>query len=437
MLLEFKEHINKQFPFLNRNKLILAISGGIDSVVLTYLCNEIGLKISLAHCNFNLRGKESNADEDFVLNLADELNLEVFVQNFDTESYAKDKKLSIQMAARELRYAWFFELSNQLQFDYILTAHHTDDNLETFLINLSRGTGLEGLTGIPALNGKIVRPLLSFSRSEIEEYANKQKLEWREDSSNESLKYLRNKLRHEVIPPLKETNPQFLQNFTTTQKQLSGIDAIVQDAVDKVFKEVVEKVTEDEIHFSIPKLKKYNNVEAYLYQLLKDYNFTAWDDIVSLLDAQSGKYVLSNTYRLLKNREQLILSRLPNENTNEISINVFDKKTETPVGTIVFSTVDKIDETDSNSVFVDKDLLKFPLTVRLWKNGDYFYPFGMQGKKKLSKFFKDEKLSVLEKEKAFVLCSENNIVWVLKKRLDNRFKVTNETKIILKITISP
>lgn len=437
MLIEFKEHINEHFPFLNRNKLLLAISGGIDSVVLTHLCNEVGLKISLAHCNFNLRGNESSVDEDFVLNLADELNLEVFVQNFDTESYSKDKKLSIQMAARELRYAWFFELSNQLQFDYILTAHHTDDNLETFLINLSRGTGLEGLTGIPALNGKIVRPLLAFSRSDIEEYANKEKLEWREDSSNESLKYLRNKLRHEVIPPLKETNTQFLQNFMTTQKQLSGIDAIVQDTIEKVFKEVVEKVTEDEIHFSIPKLKKYNNIEAYLYQLLKDYNFTAWDDIVNLLDAQSGKYVLSNTYRLLKNREQLILSRLLSENTDEISINAFDKKTETPVGTIVFRTVDKIDETDFNSVFVDKDLLKFPLTVRLWENGDYFYPFGMQGKKKLSKFFKDEKLSVLEKEKAFVLCSENNIVWVLKKRLDDRFKVTNETTTILKITISP
>lgn len=436
MLTAFKTHINNNFPFLKESKLLIAISGGMDSVVLTYICKESELTISLAHCNFNLRGKESDADEDFVVNLADDLDLEVFVQDFDTQSYANDTKLSIQMAARELRYAWFFELSNQLQFDYILTAHHADDNLETFLINLSRGTGLDGLIGIPEINEKIVRPLLPFSRSVIEAYAIGQNLKWCEDSSNASTKYLRNKLRHNVIPALKETNPQFLHNFLTTQKYLSGINEILQEATSKVFEDVVDKITEDEIHFNVLKLKKYKNVETYLFQLLKDYHFTSWEDIYNLLDAQSGKYVTSVSYRLLKNRNHLILSKIPNEeNIGDLKIDSFGEKVETPIGKIQFEIVDEITESNDNTIFVDKDLLKFPLTVRLWKNGDYFYPFGMQGKKKLSKFFKDEKLSVLEKERAFVLCTDDKVVWVLSKRLDNRFKVTSKTKTILKITI--
>ncbi|HLT34407.1 MAG TPA: tRNA lysidine(34) synthetase TilS, partial [Aquaticitalea sp.] len=193
MLTEFHRHINSRLPFLLKGKLLLAISGGMDSVVLTHLCKKAQLNIALAHCNFNLRGAESDDDEEFVLQLADDLDLEVFIESFETEEYSREHKLSTQVAARELRYNWFHELSDQLDFDYILTAHHADDNLETFLINFTRGTGLEGLTGIPEMNGKIVRPLLPFSRANLELYAISEKIQWREDSSNVSKKYLRNK----------------------------------------------------------------------------------------------------------------------------------------------------------------------------------------------------------------------------------------------------
>src|SRR5690606_4320232 len=216
MLTEFKKYIIQDFPFLLNSKLLIAVSGGVDSIVLAHLCYKSGLHIALVHCNFNLRGEESDADEKFVVDFANELNVEVFIESFDTNEYVKKNKVSIQIAARELRYEWFRELRTALNFDYILTAHQADDNLETFLINLSRGTGLDGLTGIPSINNNIARPLLPFSREDVLQYAKENELEWREDSSNHETKYLRNKFRHEVVPILKEINPAFLSNFQNT-----------------------------------------------------------------------------------------------------------------------------------------------------------------------------------------------------------------------------
>src|SRR5210317_735101 len=213
MLSTFKYHLIQKLPFLKESKLLIAVSGGLDSVVLVHLCKQTHLNITLAHCNFKLRGLESDKDEAFVFDLGESLDLEVFTQSFNTVSYASKNKLSIQMAARKLRYQWFEDLCNQLEFDYILTAHHADDNLETFLINLSRGTGLEGLTGIPELNNNTVRPLLPFSRQELEAFATTNALTWREDSTNLETKYLRNKIRHEVVPVLKGINPQIIKNF--------------------------------------------------------------------------------------------------------------------------------------------------------------------------------------------------------------------------------
>lgn len=405
-------------------------------MVLTHLCLHCNLQFSLAHCNFNLRGEESDGDEDFVMQLAEDLEVEVFIQNFDTQSYAREHKLSIQMAARELRYQWFEELALQLQFDYVLTAHHADDNLETFLINLSRGTGLDGLVGIPKQNGKLLRPLLSFSRADIETYAAKQKLSWREDSSNASVKYLRNQLRLEVIPKLKELNPRLLQNFSKTQEHLWQSKQIVDLAIDQIYKQVVDKVEDNTVFFNAEKLLGLPHLEACLYELFKTYAFTEWTDVNDLLSAQTGKFVQSKTHRLLKNRNQLILTPVAGNILFNSKIPSGVASLETPLGTISFEEVDKMAENKADCIYVDKDLLKFPLTVRHWENGDYFYPFGMQGRKKLSKFFKDEKYSVLEKEKALVLCTSNQIVWIVNKRLDNRFKLTETTKNILKITIS-
>ena len=432
-----EDHINKNLPFLKKGKLLIAISGGLDSVVLTQLCHQLKLHISLAHCNFNLRGKESDTDEDFVLNLAEELNLEVFVESFDTENYAQENKLSIQMAARELRYHWFLELTTQLHFDYVLTAHHADDNLETFLINVTRGTGLEGLTGIPETNGHIVRPLLPFSREMILEYAKNNNLAWREDSSNASTKYLRNKLRHDVIPILKELNPQLLQSFDKTQNNLQDSKDIIEDAITRIQKKVVT-IEGDNILVNIKKVRKLSNPKSYLYELLKDFGFTEWDDVYNLLSSQSGKVVVSKTHRLVKDRNFLIITILHAEsNHDDIKIQEHDSQIVLPFGIMTFKTVTKISTTDRSSIYVDKDLLKYPLTVRKWEKGDYFYPFGMTGKKKLSKFFKDEKWSLPEKEQALLLVSDDNeIIWIINSRMDNRFKVTDKTTTILKLELT-
>ena len=430
----FQKHIDESFPFLRESRCLIAISGGLDSVVLTQLCHKLDLNFSLAHCNFKLRSEESDEDENFVLKLAEELDVEVFVESFKTESFAKENKMSIQMAARELRYDWFLDLVEQLQFDYILTAHHTDDDLETFLINITRGTGLEGLTGIPEINGSIIRPLLVFSRAEIEGYATNNKLNWREDSSNASTKYVRNRLRHDVIPRLKEINPKLLQNFQHTQHNLKDSQHIIDDAVVRVQNKVVT-VENNTIKLNIKKLKKLSHVSSYLYELLKDFNFKAWNDIVDLLDAQSGKQVLSETHRLIKDRKYLLLTALTSENTDIIYISEHEKQIELPTGILFFDEADAIFGKRSELIYVDKDKLEFPLTLRHWQDGDYFYPLGMIGKKKLSKYFKDEKMSLLDKENVWLLCSNDAIVWVVNKRADNRFKVNKDTKQVLKIEL--
>lgn len=435
MLNQLKKHIDNRLKFLNKNKLLIAISGGVDSVVLTHLCHQLNLNISLAHCNFNLRGKESDDDEKFVLQLADDLNIEAFTESFNTEGYASENKISIQMSARELRYYWFDELALQFGFDYILTAHHADDNIETFLINFSRGTGLDGLTGIPEINNKFVRPLLPFSRENVIDYAKSNNLEWRVDSSNASTKYLRNKLRHEVIPILKEINPSLLQSYQGTINNLSDSGDIIEDTMELFLKDAIDAIEDNKMTFKVSEFKKQNNSKAYLFEAFKDYGFTEWNDVVNLLDAQSGKYVLSNTHRLIKHRDTLLLSELLLEDQKEILILDINQEVETPFGILAFSKANGVSLNDTTTIYVDESLLKFPLEVRPWKIGDVFFPFGMKGKKKVSKYFKDEKLSLLDKESSLLLCSGNSIVWVINRRADNRFRVTENTENIIKIEL--
>ena len=435
MLEKFQNHINEKLSFFKESKLLIAISGGVDSVVLVHLCHQLNLNIALAHCNFNLRGKESDGDEDFVIQLADNLDIEAFTESFNTQGYADENKVSIQMAAREMRYFWFDELAQQLKFDYILTAHHADDNLETFLINFSRGTGLDGLTGIPEINNKFVRPLLSFSRENVVDYAKANKLEWRVDSSNASTKYLRNKLRHEVIPILKEINPSLLQSYQSTINNLSDAADIVEDHLEEFFQNAVENIEDNKMTFKVSEFKKQNNPRGYLFETFKDFGFTEWNDALNLLDAQSGKYILSNTHRLIKHQDSLLLSEIVPGELIEITVPNIHQKIETPFGMLSFSEVNEVSHNSNTSIYVDKTLLKFPLLIRQWKVGDVFFPFGMKGRKKVSKYFKDEKLSLLDKESTLLLCSENNIVWVINRRADNRFRVTEETKEIIKIEL--
>lgn len=440
MLNNFKKHIDQQLSFLYDCKLIVAISGGLDSVILAHLCNRLNLNFSLAHCNFNLRGEESDKDEDFVLQLAETLEVEVFIQNFDTAAYATEHKRSIQMAARELRYDWLKELAEQLKFDYILTAHHADDNLETFLINFTRGTGLNGLTGIPPINDNIVRPLLQFSRQQIEVFAKANQITWQEDSSNASRKYLRNKLRHEVVPILKTINPQLLDSFQSTLDNLNDTATIVQDSLKAFSKRAIILNDAHHMTFKISEFQKLRNPKAYLFEMFKNYGFTEWNDVVGLLDAQSGKQVRSKTHRLIKDRTQLILTKLNgnsmlSENVGTILIKEPDQTVVTPFGVLSLSEADGSSKASKKTIYVDRNQLQFPLTLRKWQSGDVFYPFGMKGKKKLSKYLKDEKLSLVEKEHVWVLISEDEIVWVVNMRADERFKVQNNTIHILKITL--
>ena len=434
MKAKFQKHIEEHLPFLKNGKSLIAISGGVDSVVLTHLCHDLKLNVSLAHCNFNLRGEESNADEDFVLELGEQLDVEVFIQNFDTKAYSESHKTSIQMAARELRYHWFADLAEQLDYDFILTAHHADDNLETFIINFTRGTGLNGLTGIPEVNENIVRPLLQFSREAIKSYAKSNNLNWREDSSNSSRKYLRNKLRHEIVPILKEITPQLLDSFKKTIENLNDTADIVEESLNAVAKRAIVSIDETGITYKVSEFKKVNNPKAYLFEMFKDFGFMEWNDVVGLLDAETGKHVTSQTHKLIKHREFLILSELQVVSDNEIiSIDTNTNTVETSFGILRFDEADALKDNSDAIIFVDADKLTYPLELRIWKTGDYFHPLGMNGKKKVSKFIKDEKMTPIEKQNTWVLVSNGNIVWVIGKRADDRFKVTDHTRTILKI----
>ena len=434
MLEKLQLHLNTNFPFLKGKRLFLAVSGGMDSMVLLQLFHQLNYEIAVLHCNFSLRNLESDGDEEFVKYYCESKKIPLFVQKFDTKQFAEDAKLSIQVAARKLRYDWFYEQLADENFDYILTAHHLDDSLETFLINLTRGTGLEGLTGIPAQNDKIIRPFLPFSRVEIEKYIQENNLQWREDSSNASDKYFRNKVRHAIVPVLKELNPNLLSSFQNTLENLQQTQSLVEDASKLVFQIVVQEEA-NQLKFNLIELLKLPNYAAYLYQWLKDFGFSAWQDIYDLVSAQSGKQVFSESHILLKDRDFLILyAKEIYSDKEEYFIPKELQEVKVPLK-ISFCNINDISNTNSNCIFVDEDFLQFPLTIRKWEEGDYFYPLGMLGKKKLSKYFKDEKMSLIDKTNQWLLCSDNQIVWVIGKRQDERFKITENTNHKLQIKL--
>ena len=435
MIEKFQSHLTNNFPYLFGKKLLLATSGGLDSMVMVHLFKSLNFEFALAHCNFQLRGIESFEDQLFVQKYADANDINIFTTQFDTQSFANDYQLSIQVAARELRYNWFYELLENENFDYILTAHHADDNIETFLIHLIRGSGLDGFTGIPAQNDSVARPLLAFSREEIASYAAANAIQWREDSSNTSDKYLRNKIRHNLVPLFKELNPSFLNSFQNTQQYLKEAQVMVEDATIMIYQQVATEVI-DEIHFNIDKLKMLPNYKSYLYQWLKEYGFTAWEDIYELVDSQSGKQVFSAEFRLLKDRSTLILAPITKNNFTEVYyIEENQKEVNFPIKLFI-SNNNFNSNTDKSIIFVDADKLKFPLSLKKYDEGAVFQPFGMDGKsKKVSKLFKDEKLSLLQKENTWILYSNEKIVWVIGIRQDERFKIDTKTKNSLQIAL--
>jgi len=436
MINKFQKHISNNLPFLKGSKIVLAISGGIDSVVLAHLLKKLNFNFSLAHCNFKLRYDDSDKDETFVIHLANELEIGSHTISFNTQEYATQNKLSTQMAARELRYHWFDTLVENEGYQYILTAHHTNDNLETVLINLTRGASLQKLTGIPEVNGNIVRPLLPFTRKEIEQYAIDYKISWREDESNQSTKYFRNKIRHQVVPVLESLNSNVLQTFNAHLQFLKAEQNVLQNHLETTVNTLCV-VENDTVKIDIHALEKFTEPKVYLHYILEKYGFTEWNNINDLLTAQSGKMVLSKTHRLLKDRDFLLLEK------NTVLLGDFEyeigaecKEIKNPIS-LQFETVDKADYALQNTIYIDAGKVTFPMRLRKKKEGDVFYPSGMKGKKKVSKYFKDEKFSLSQKENTWLLCDANDaIIWIVNKRADNRFSVTQTTKKIVKI-ISP
>ena len=434
MLNQFKEHISVNFPELLENHFLVACSGGVDSVVLAHLCAMNKMDFSIAHCNFQLRGSESNMDAFFVEDLAKKIGKNIYIKDFDTISYININKVSLQMATRELRYRWFEELMKINKIKTLVTAHQADDNLETFIINLSRGTGIKGLTGIPVKTSNISRPLLKFSRAQIMQFAEIKNISWREDQSNLETKYLRNKIRNSVIPKLKEVHPGFLGNFEATLSNLQGSSALLKNYLSELKQSLFEQ--QDEIiKIPINSLEKLEPIKVYMYELFHEYGFKEWNDVVGLLSAISGKEVHSSTHRLIKDREYLLLQPIYPAIVEKFGIGAISGIITEPLH-MKIDEVKAMGETSNTILYVDKETLNYKLSIRKWQKGDYFYPFGMNGRKKVSKFYKDEKMDLISKEKQWLLCSGDAIVWVMGRRGDDRFRVTPKTKNILRFTIT-
>ena len=411
------------------DKILVALSGGLDSVALLYLMHMSGFYVEAAHCNFNLRGEESDADAQFVKELCAGLGLPVHVKNFDTEAHSNDFGVSIQMAARDLRYAWFEELRSKNGLAYIATAHHRDDQVETVLINFSRGTGLKGMQGMKPLQNKIIRPLLFTDRSALELWMQKEKHAYREDSSNASIKYTRNKLRHQVIPILKTLNPSLSTTVQENVERFAGSETNLSFLLEKERKNIVlQKGTEQ--HFILSALTAYPSSSSVLYYFISDFGFHDWKAIENMLNSESGKIIYSQTHALLKDREVLVLREKKTVEQSKYLI----KKTKLGISSplqMQFSCVPAKDfkiNTSSLVAALDYDKLTFPLELRKWKEGDIFQPLGLKGKKKLSDFFIDQKKNIFEKENTWLLCSDDQIVWVVGSRIDERFKLVEKTQ---------
>ncbi len=435
MLASFQNHLQQNFPFLWQKKIILAISGGIDSVVLAHLLHGLDIPFLMAHCNFQLRGEESEGDQRFVEALSHQLSAPLAVKRFETKAYGKAHGLNTQLAARVLRYKWFETLRKEKGYDYVLTAHQANDSWETFLINTSRGTGLKGLLGIPAQNGTILRPLLPFSREEIHAFASENHICWREDSSNSSDAYTRNKIRHHLSPILKEVHPLFFKNFEKTQSLLQLTYDFLQESISQYRKECF--TMGNPIVFLIEKLRTHPHRRFLLHELLSPYGFTDVNALERFLQASTGKYLASDTHRLLSNRGQWLISEIHETPSPAFYLQETDQAIDFPIA-LSWEKVSQVEPSGAEVIYIDKEKIQFPLCLRKRKEGDLFYPYGMGGQKKvLRKYFKDEKYSLYDKENQWLLTdSTDQILWVVGRRADERFRPTPHTKEILCIRLN-
>jgi tRNA(Ile)-lysidine synthase len=440
MLSQFKAFIANKGLLKQSQRALLGVSGGIDSSVMADLFAKTNLSFALAHCNFKLRGPESDKDQLFVERLAKKYNVTYFTIEFDTESYSRKKGISIQMAARDLRYSWFNDIAHRNGFDRIAVAHNRDDVAETMLLNLIRGTGLKGLTGIKPIQDIVIRPLLFAGRNEIEGYAIKEKIVYREDLSNKETKYYRNLIRNKIIPLMQKINPSVQETLNQEAEIFTSAFALYKQEI----RHIIEAVTIEEgerVVLSIPKMLSLRLNAPIVYELLLPYGFSYTDsqNILKSFQSESGKTFNSGNYILVKDRSTIIIKEQENPDHNtafEIPEGVEDLHVPIRLSLqIKPRTSDFKIPTSAFSVALDADKIKFPLKLRKWANGDFFVPLGMHGKKKLSDFFIDRKISILDKEDIWLLISQDHILWVIGQQIDDRFKIMNETKNILLITL--
>jgi tRNA(Ile)-lysidine synthase len=423
----FLHYIHEHKLFDTKSKILLAISGGIDSVCLADLLIRSGYNVEFAHCNFKLREEESDKDEIFVSDLANKYKIPFHHISFDTNHYALSNKLSIQMAARELRYEWFEKVRREISADYIAIAHNQNDNIETFFINLINGTGLKGLRAIQNKNNFIVRPLMFASRNQIGEYVKSKSLNFREDSSNKSKKYQRNKVRHDLMPLLKQINPSIENTIADEIEIIKNTYSIFKEQVDRVVKEISCQ-TDDGIKISKNKLIKLEPIDTYLYEILNVFGFTDLKSIKNSILSNPGKQFFSKSHRLLIDREFVFIEKIEDDFFKDILIDESTLILSSPLNiSFKISSNDQIDKIKDTACF-DYEKLVFPLVIRKWKSGDKFIPSGMKGFKKLSDYFIDNKINRLLKEKTLLICSNDDIIWVIGHRIDERYKATSKTK---------
>ncbi|HEX2921982.1 MAG TPA: tRNA lysidine(34) synthetase TilS [Bacteroidales bacterium] len=438
MLAEFHSFISENNLAKPGSRILLAVSGGIDSMVMADLFRHLPYEIAIAHCNFSLRGLESEGDEDFVREYCSTHNIIFYTKRFDTKRVAEEKGISIQMAARDLRYEWFESIRQDGKYESIAIAHNLNDKIETVLINLTRGTGLSGLTGIKTSSNSIIRPLLFATREKIAEYSKTNNIRFREDRSNAETKYTRNKIRHLVIPVLKEINPSIEQTLNEESERFSDINCIVSEFIESIRKKI-SSPSGNLVSFNIPDLKDLSKNKTVLFELFRLYGLNGENigDLVNIIEGRTGSSIITNTHRLIRNRKEILVSPLTDYDTTEKTFNSIDELSASIEFKIIITDINNsfVIPSDSNIACLDSAKIKFPLTLRNWEPGDQFYPLGMDHPKKLSDYFIDRKYSVFQKEgKKVVIESDGKIIWIVGDRIDNRFRITVETRKALIIT---
>lgn len=439
MLGEFLKYIEDNRLAKKNDRILTAVSGGIDSMVMADLFIRSGYNIGIIHCNFTLRGHESDMDEELVRYLATENNLPFFARKFSTSAYAEKNGISIQMAARELRYDWFEEMRIKNGYDYVAIAHNLNDSAETLLINLTRGTGIAGLVGIKPSFKKIIRPLLFATRNSIEEYCSLNNITYREDRSNSETKYSRNKIRHLVLPVLREINPAAEFAINETAERLSFIYEAVNEYIDEI-REKTASINGDKTFFYAGRLKQFIKNDGVLFELFRPYgiNSSTLKSLKKIIAGETGKQVFTRTHRLVKDREKILVSEISNPENKFYEVNTLEELRTIPfIRSVVRKkyTSDYKIPADNLAACIDLDMISFPIVIRKWKSGDFFYPLGMSRKKKISDYLTDRKLSRLDKDSTMVLECDGKIVWIIGERIDNRYRITPETKQVLLIRV--